>query len=154
MRQRRIEPQGFGTSIALQSVHCQEDTRQNCAIHDSSKIWPRISLPRRSGQTRPTWKLRVCVKFRIFISFPCDLLDKSMKFSYTEDEGARSVFICTLPHPHWNRVRIWMRFFLFSPSFCRITVFGNLIFCSIDISPARGYTCKYKRKNECSIIVR
>ena len=98
--------------------------------------------------------MRFCVKFRIFISFPCDLLDKSMKFPYTEDEGARNIFICTLPHPHWNRVRIWMRFFLFSPSFCRITVFGNLIFCSIDISPARGYTCKYKRKNERSIIVR
>ena len=87
------------------------------------------------------------------------LQERLIELGYLDDTAAVSythlnIFICTLPHPYWNRVRIWMRFFLFSPSFCRITALGNLIFCSIDISPARGYTCKYKRKNECSIAVR
>ena len=33
--------------------------------------------------------MRVCVKFRIFISFPCDLLDKSMKFGSLSNVGVR-----------------------------------------------------------------
>ena len=34
--------------------------------------------------------MRVCVKFRIFISFPCDLLDKSMKFGSLSNVGVRA----------------------------------------------------------------